>query len=90
MILHWDGSWPLLMIVLMVIYFFIYRKEQKENRIIQKECESLEMRCNEIKKLSNTINNGQTTINKSNFKNLKEEDFKFYADIYSYKNVKFV
>ena len=90
MILHTDGSAPLLMIALMIIYFFIYKKEQKESKIRKNNIEMLELHADECEKLSDLIKSGRTTIYKNDFKHLKKEDFQTYASIYSSKNLKFV
>ena len=41
MILHWDGSWPLLMVALMITFFFMTRKEAKENKKIQNNIDKI-------------------------------------------------
>ena len=48
MIFVYDGSAPLLMIALMIIYYFIYRKEQKENKISQKKIDESRAKIDEL------------------------------------------
>lgn len=73
MILHWDGSSPLLMVLLMIV-FYMWAKVDKRKR--EKEISSLY-----------TINDDKPTkeYKQINFNDKKDEFFKDYLNSYNYK-----
>ena len=76
MILHWDGSSPLLMVLLMIV-FYMWAKVDKRRR--EKEISSLY-----------TINDDKPTkeYKQINFNDKKDEFLKDYLSSYNYKNIK--
>lgn len=76
MILHWDGSSPLLMVLLMIV-FYMWAKIDKRRR--EKEISSLY-----------TINDDEPTkeYKQINLNDKKDEFLKNYLSSYNYKNVK--
>ncbi|MDY5304406.1 MAG: hypothetical protein SPH02_05760 [Campylobacter sp.] len=73
MILHWDGSSPLLMVLLMIV-FYMWAKVDKRKR--EKEISSLY-----------TINDDKPTkeYKQINFNDKKDELIKDYLNSYNYK-----
>lgn len=73
MILHWDGSSPLLMVLLMIV-FYMWSKVDKRRR--EKEISSLY-----------TINDDKPTkeYKQINFNDKKDEFLKDYLSSYNYK-----
>ncbi|MCI7237965.1 hypothetical protein [Campylobacter sp.] len=73
MILHWDGSSPLLMVLLMIV-FYMWAKVDKRKR--EKEISSLY-----------TINDDKPTkeYKQINFNDKKDEFLKDYLSSYNYK-----
>lgn len=73
MILHWDGSSPLLMVLLMIV-FYMWAKVDKRRR--EKEISSLY-----------TINDDKPTkeYKQINFNDKKDEFLKDYLSSYNYK-----
>lgn len=73
MILHWDGSSPLLMLLLMIV-FYMWAKVDKRRR--EKEISSLY-----------TINDDKPTkeYKQINFNDKKDEFLKDYLSSYNYK-----
>lgn len=86
MILHWDGSSPLLMIVLIVIYFFIYKKENKTNKILNKKAEESSNNADDFSRLYKLVLSGEKVIKKSDFKYLTDDDFATF----DWRGVKFI
>lgn len=87
MILHWDGSAPLLMIALMIIYFFIYRKEQKENKISQNKIDELRANADEFSKAVNAVNTGAKVLKLDDYKHLDKSDLEHFINN---RGVKFI
>lgn len=86
MIFVYDGSAPLLMIALMIIYFFIYKKEKKEGKILQNKFEISKNNADEFDRLVDLIHNGKKIIKKDDFKYLNENDFTHFKE----RGVKFI
>lgn len=86
MIFVYDGSAPLLMIALMIIYFFIYKKEKKEGKILQNKFEISKNNADEFDRLVDLIHNGKKNIKKDDFKYLNENDFTHFKG----RGVKFI
>lgn len=85
MILHTDGSAPLLMIVLMVIFFFIYRKEQKENKIMDDKIKENNLNMEDYIKARDAIHAGAKVLKLDDYKHLTQRDIKFYSDLHGVK-----
>lgn len=81
MILHWDGSWPLLMVALMITFFFMTRKEAKENKKIQNNIDKISDKLKEREFINTQAGAGVKTFIRSDFKQLNDNELKLYTDI---------